>query len=366
RFEREGFTEYEGILVSPQNKQAIRDRFPREYEFSTTQLELYLSCPYQFFTQSVLGIDVPEPPELRTNYLQRGIHVHSILTKLYERLIEQGENSRFFEADQLESIFLELLDEKVFESVAENKLQQVLQTIEKQILQDWGALFAEQSESYGNLFDELWDHSPSIVGREIPFGRVPAEPDPTQKHYNHLTLGTGIRETRVRGQIDRIDVGSIAGQKYFNIIDYKTGRSVPSASEMRSGKKIQLALYLMAAKRLEMIDADAEPFHLGYWKVQDVGLVTPLNTRKKIKDPLSGEDLELLETTLEGLVPHLAQMIRDGIYPVQVDKDVAHLDPAFYSICRFSQAESYRDSLGKHVDLLQYSINEQDTSEETS
>ena len=100
-------------------------------------------------------------------------------------------------------------------------------------------------------------------------------------------------------------------------------------AKMRSGKKIQLALYLMAAKRLEMIDADAEPFHLGYWKVQETGFVTPLNTRTKMKSPLSGEDLELLETTLEGLVPHLAQLIRDGIYPVQVDQDVAHLDPAF-------------------------------------
>ena len=121
----------------------------------------------------------------------------------------------------------------------------------------------------------------------------------------------------------------------------------------------------MAAKRLEMIDADAEPFHLGYWKVQETGFVTPLNTRTKMKSPLSGEDLELLETTLEGLVPHLAQLIRDGIYPVQVDQDVAHLDPAFHSICRFSQVESYRDSLGKQVDLLNYKTTEQTGSEET-
>lgn len=365
RFEREGFTEFEGVLVSPQNRRAIRDRFPREYEFSTTQLELYLSCPYQFFTQSVLGIDVPEPPELRTNYLQRGIHVHSILTKLYERLIEQGKDSHFYAAEQLETLYLELLDQNVNDAFAETKLHQVLQTIEKQILEDWGTFFAEQSESYAKLFDELWDQSPSIVGREVPFGRVPVEPDPTQTHYRHLTLGTGERETRVRGQIDRIDVGSKDGQKYFNIIDYKTGRSLPSASEMRSGKKIQLALYLLAAKRLEMIDSEAEPFHLGYWKVQESGFVTPLSARTKMKVPLSEEDLELLEATLEGLVPHLAQMIRDGIYPVQVDKDVAHLDTAFHSICRFSQVESYRNSLGKHVDLLQYSIPEQDTSAET-
>lgn len=364
RFEREGFTEYEGVLMSPQNRQAIRERFPREYEFSTTQLELYLSCPYQFFTQSVLGIDVPEPPELRTNHLQRGIHIHSILTKLYELLIKQGDHTQFYEADQIQSMFLELLEQKEFDVFAETKLQQVLQTIEKQIMEDWGSFFAEQSEFYGQLFDELWDQPPSIIGREVPFGRVPAVPDPTQTHYRHLTLGTGEQETRVRGQIDRIDQGSMNGQKYFNIIDYKTGRSLPSASEMRSGKKIQLALYLMAAKRLEMIDADAEPFHLGYWKVQETGFVTPLNSRTKMKSPLSGEDLELLETTLEGLVPHLAQLIRDGIFPVQVDQDVAHLDPAFHSICRFSQVESYRDSLGKQVDLLNYKTTEQTGSEE--
>ncbi|MCA9015747.1 MAG: PD-(D/E)XK nuclease family protein, partial [Planctomycetaceae bacterium] len=196
RFECEGFTEFEGILVSPQNRQAILERFPREYEFSTTQLELYLACPYQFFTQSVLGIDVPEPPELRTNHLQRGIHVHSILTKLYELLIQQGDLDRFYAADQVEALFLELLDQRVSGELAETKLQQVLLTIEKQILEDWGSLFAEQSELYGRLFDELWDEPPSIVGREVPFGRVPAEPDPTQAHYGHLTLGSGKRETR--------------------------------------------------------------------------------------------------------------------------------------------------------------------------
>lgn len=364
RFEMEGFTEYEGILVSPQNKRAIHERFPREYEFSTTQLELYLSCPYQFFTQSVLGIEVPEPPELRTNHLQRGIHVHGILTKLYELLIEQGESEQFYAADQIESLFLELLNRRVSDDFAETKLQQVLLTIEKQILEDWGSLFAEQSENYGRLFDELWDSPPSIVGREVPFGRVPTEPDPTQTHYHHLTLGAAEKETRVRGQIDRIDLGSIDGQKYFNIIDYKTGRALPSATEIRSGKKLQLALYLIAAKRLEMIDAGAEPFHLGYWKVQEAGFVMPLRSRKKMVEPISGEDLELLETTIEGLVPHLAQLIRNGIFPVQMDEKIAHLDPAFHSVCRFSQVESYRDSLGKQIDLLQFTQIEQDTPEE--
>jgi len=366
RFEREGFTEFEGILVSPANRRAIRERFPQEYEFSTTQLELYLSCPYQFFTQSVLGIEVPEPPELRTNYLQRGIHVHSILTKLYELLIKQGARDQFYAADQIESMFLELLDQRVADIFAETKLQQVLLTIEKQILEDWATLFAEQSETYGRLFDDLWDAPPSIVGREVPFGRVPAEPDPTQAHYRHLTLGTGDRETRVRGQIDRIDLGSVNGQKYFNIIDYKTGRALPSAAEIRSGKKIQLALYLIAARRLEMIDIDAEPFHLGYWKVQETGFVMPLRSRKKLVEPISGEDLELLETTMEGLVPHLAQLIRNGFFPAQMDKSIAHLDSAFQSVCRFSQVESYQNSLGKHVDLLQYSQTEQDSSAETS
>lgn len=363
RFEREGFTEYEGVLVSPQNKQAIRARFPREYEFSTTQLELYLSCPFQFFAQNVLGIDIPEPPELRTNYLQRGIHVHSILTKLYEILTEQGASEQFYAADQVESLFLQLLEQRVSDVFGETKLQQVLLTIEKRILEDWGALFAEQSVGYGKLFDELWDGPPSIVGREVPFGNVPVEFDPTQTHYQHLTLGTGERETRIRGQIDRIDLGSIDGQQYFNIIDYKTGRALPSATEIRAGKKLQLALYLIAARRLEMIDSAAEPFHLGYWKVQEAGFVMPLRSRRKVVEPLSEEDLELLETTIEGLVPHLASLIRAGIFPVQVDEKIAHLDSAFSSVCRFSQVESYQDTLGKKIDLLHYSQSNQDANE---
>ena len=356
RFEEQGFTEYEGMLNSPANQQAIRDRFPREYEFSTTQLELYLACPYQFFAQNVLGIEVPEPPELRTNYLQRGIHVHSILTRLYELLLEQGDLDELYASETIERLYQDLLEHRISETFAGTRLQQVLTRIEKQILQDWGSQFAEQSEAYAELFETLWDRPPEIAGREVPFGEVPGEPDPRQKHYRHLTLGKGEKETRIRGQIDRIDIGTVKGAKYFNIIDYKTGRAVPSATEIRSGKKLQLALYLIAARRLEMIDVDAEPFHLGYWKIQETGFVMPLHSyRKKQVEPLSADDLELLESTLEDLVPHLAHLIRRGIFPVQVDEKVAHLDPAFQSVCRLSQVESYRESLGKEIDLLHFS-----------
>ena len=367
RFEQEGFTEYEGIMVSAATRQAIHERFPQDYEFSTTQLELYLACPFQFFVQNVLGIEVPEPPELRTNFLQRGIHVHSILTRLYEQLGSEGDNAQLYEADQVEPLFLELLEKRVSDSDVESKLQQVLLSIEKQILKDWGGLFAEQSVTYGQLFEELWDTVPAIVGREVPFGKVPGEPDPSQRQYQHLTLGTGTRETRVRGQIDRIDVGTINGQKYFNIIDYKTGRSVPSSTEIRTGKKLQLALYLIAARRLGMIDADAEPFHLGYWKIQESGFVMPLHSaRKRMIEPISPEDLEVLEVTLEGLVPHLAAFIRSGFFPVQVDEKIAHLDQAFQSVCRASQVESYRDSLGKQINLLQFADTAPDSATEQS
>jgi len=362
RFEQPGFTEYEGMLTSPASQRAIRARFPREYEFSTTQLELYLACPYQFFAQSVLGIEVPEPPELRTNYLQRGIHVHSILTRLVELLQEQGGRDEIYAVEQVESLFHKLLEQRISENYEGTRLQQVLLKIEKQILGDWGSLFAEQSEMYARQFDELWDRVPAVIGREVPFGQVPGEVDPSQQRYEYLTLGEGEQETRIRGQIDRIDLGSINGQKYFNIIDYKTGRSVPSAKEIRTGKKLQLALYLIAARRLEMIDADAEPFHLGYWKIQEAGFVMPLHSyRKKQIDPLTGEDLELLETTLESLVPHLANLIRQGIFPVQVDQGVAHLDAAFQSVCRVSQVESYRESLGKEIDLLHIPVADADS-----
>lgn len=367
RFEQEGFTEYEGVMFSAASRQAIHERFPQDYEFSTTQLELYLACPFQFFVQNVLGIEVPEPPELRTNFLQRGIHVHSILTRLYEQLNSEGDNAQLYEADQVGPLFLELLEKRVSDSDVESKLQQVLLSIEKQILKDWGGLFAEQSETYGQLFEELWDTVPAIVGREVPFGKVPGEPDPSQRQYQHLTLGTGSRETRVRGQIDRIDVGTINGQKYFNIIDYKTGRSVPSSTEIRTGKKLQLALYLIAARRLGMIDADAEPFHLGYWKIQESGFVMPLHSaRKRMVEPISPEDLEILEVTLEGLVPHLAAFIRSGFFPVQVDEKIAHLDQAFQSVCRASQVESYRDSLGKQINLLQFTDAAPDSATEHS
>ena len=126
-------------------------------------------------------------------------------------------------------------------------------------------------------------------------------------------------------------------------------------------------MYLIAARRLGMIDADAEPFHLGYWKIQESGFVMPLHSaRKRMIEPISPEDLEVLEVTLEGLVPHLAAFIRSGFFPVQVDEKIAHLDQAFQSVCRASQVESYRDSLGKQINLLQFADTAPDSATEQS
>src|SRR5262249_23021843 len=52
-------------------------------------------------------------------------------------------------------------------------------------------------------------------------GDSQTDPDSTKAPF---ILKIGDEQIRITGQIDRIDVGEIKGQKVFNVIDYKSGR----------------------------------------------------------------------------------------------------------------------------------------------
>ena len=66
---------------------------------------------------------------------------------------------------------------------------------------------------------------------------------------------------RISGRIDRIDLGTIAGESVFNVIDYKSGGTIRlDRDTIRAGATLQLPLYALAAMELILSDRVAVPW----------------------------------------------------------------------------------------------------------
>jgi ATP-dependent helicase/DNAse subunit B len=155
-------------------------------------------------------------------------------------------------------------------------------------------------------------------------------------------LVCGAETVRLSGRIDRIDVGVVAGQTVFNIVDYKSGTSVRlSRQAIAEGLALQLPLYALAAEQLLLSDLQAVPWRAAYWYVRDKGYQEAISfyQRSEAKLEIDAEWEELREKLLARVVS-LVQAIRRGQFPMHsADKECTGRCP-FHTVCRVNQARS--------------------------
>ncbi|MBC8114724.1 MAG: PD-(D/E)XK nuclease family protein [Candidatus Saccharimonas sp.] len=236
----------------------------------------------------------------------------------------------------------------------ETELQRALTGIESELLGQWGDAFAKQHSEYREKLSTAWTgHKPSLAP-EIPFGSLPdATPDETEPHYDPIVFGDEDYAVRVRGRIDRVDVGTVAGQTVFTVIDYKTGRPPKSnEAELQTGRAIQLALYALAVRRLGLAGPEAVPFQMGYWLLKETGFKRGYQRETKSFDGLDAAVIDSLEQILDGLIPKLAEGLRSGKFLVEnADRDCTGHCP-YHTTCRVNQIRPLAESLHKIGDIL--------------
>lgn len=346
RFQTRGFTGYEGMITQSANVRHLQERFSAQQEFSATQLEGYATCPFRFWVSDVLKLREVDAPDQFTDYGRRGDIVHEILLQLHSEMQPTAEG---VPAESAVELFRRLLTERLSQELAGSDLLAALIRIEQRLLEEWGHEYAEQWAHYHETSRETSGAflKPSLF--EVSFG-TPHTPDPEAESRPYLTLGSAQHETRIRGRIDRIDVGEVSGQPVFNIIDYKTGRKPSTtAAQMSSGRSLQLVLYALATQRLNLVGYNSIPIQAGYWCLRETGW-TPVN-----KAPKAGpngleqhSDWLALVDVLDELVPRLAEGIRAGHFPVY-NSDTGCMSYCPYkTTCRVTQIRPLEESLAKH------------------
>ena len=214
--------EYEGHLLpnllSPSSRRALERRLDRTY--SVNQLETYGACPFRYFSNRVLNLNITEEEETGLTNMERGSLAHRILFEFYDRRRDLSAISGCEDTD--------------FEEVRTD-----LRRIAR------GHLDAEEAQRHLNRADKLfWDiEVERLIGGDRRTGILPAFLETerernfeVQPRYFEVEFGPSVRsepadpflgsrepitvgEVSLAGRIDRVELGN----GMFVIGDYKTG-----------------------------------------------------------------------------------------------------------------------------------------------
>jgi len=204
--------------------------------FSVTELQEYVNCPYRYYARYQLKLGSLEADELEPASNEKGSFVHQVLY----RLIKENESD-----------YLEGLEYESFRKKIQTKLAQIVQ---EEI---------DKNETFKNFNQHVIEFYAYRVYKtiveliDIEAQNYKSEKKKTiPKHYefpfgfeskNNFNLETDHGSITLKGRIDRIDISR--SHENFTVIDYKTG-NVPTGTDLKTGKAIQLPLYLMAIQKI--------------------------------------------------------------------------------------------------------------------
>ena len=269
---RSAFTRFDGNLTGCD----IADPGRGGRAVSATQLEAWATCPHGYFMRYMLSVEPVDRPEreLRISALERGDLIHSILDRFLSEILEAGApdpTTRWGDAERRRLI--QIAAEAFAEREGQGRVgQRVFWEPERSRIRRELLAFLEVEEQWRS--DRGCVPWASEKGFGMPARRLGEEALPPVE----VPLGDG-RTVRLRGAVDRIDVGAAGG---LVVIDYKTGRSnvyqrlgeepwaIYAGSGPRSGPKrqalprLQLPLYAEAVR--QMAGGEAEVV-AGYWFV---------------------------------------------------------------------------------------------------
>jgi ATP-dependent helicase/DNAse subunit B len=193
--------------------------------FSASALETWHSCPVRWFVERLLrGKDIEPDPEP----LARGGLAHAALKDTLEQLRAQLASARLTP----DSLPLAL---RLLRAALEHHAQRFVLSVASERLP--GARRRLQADLERYLRRAAEAESPLEPSHlELAFGF------PEEGESPVLDLGEGLR---LRGRIDRIDVGEDGAVVY----DYK-GRNAPAAAKWIDTGSFQVALYMRAAEQL--------------------------------------------------------------------------------------------------------------------
>ena len=189
-------------------------------EFSVTELDDYLSCPYDYYIRHVLKIQPLEEVSEDISPLDRGSKVHGILKKFYDGAFGKRPITRE-NRDEARTVLKKLAD-----AAFDREADTFRNRREKE------RFVSVMAERFLDAEEEFWKQ-----------GMRPEHLEQKIERYR-LVLSSG-EEVDISAKIDRIDVDESGN---FIIVDYKTG-DYPESKKGVEQKIFQLPVYAVMARQ---------------------------------------------------------------------------------------------------------------------
>jgi ATP-dependent helicase/nuclease subunit B len=267
-------------------------------EISPTTLEDYFKCPYMAFLSH--AVRLKEREEGKVSSLSIGNVVHDVLNGYAKRLDK-------------------ITDEESSNAVFEENKERVIEKGEyKKFLSDMGTratvnrVLVECRKYCYDTYESLIHSKLKVKNTEAPFGSA------EYCKYPAVDLNDG--KVKLKGKIDRVD----EGDKYFRVVDYKTGETDSAEKSLYTGVKLQLFLY--AASVAKHYGDNKQLAGLYYLPIADK-YVKPKEKRKVLydgftladKDSLSAQDDRVLEQGESDVLP--VKVKKDGDFKNTMQDD---------------------------------------------
>ena len=243
RYETPRFTEYDGVVESPEALALFAGRFPGgEHPVSATELEAYATCPMSYLFRRLLRAEpLEEPDHVATiSPLHRGSLVHGVLWEFLSTVVK--ENALPLRAEH-HDLLARIAGERLgrFERYAPTGYPLAWAIEKRNMLADLHAFLDHEIAERSGFAPRYF---------EVRFG-MPAHDSEESDASSETPVAFDLDGETIRfcGKIDRVDADD--GRRLVQVIDYKTGRAGHREHDsLEGGSALQLPVYLLAAKTL--------------------------------------------------------------------------------------------------------------------
>ena len=220
------------------SKESIDMLYGKSISMTQSKLDLYSSCPMNYFCTYNLKLKNEERAEFDSRNI--GNFLHAILENFFKELKIRGKDISILTEDEKVSLISKVSKEyisKCFEGIPETskRLQDTILKLSK-----------AAKPIIDGLCDEFLNCKYEPIFFELEIDKYDNEkPSP-------LVLKTDCgKEIIITGKIDRVDKFSDGDDVYVRVIDYKSGKKIFSPSDIDKGLNLQMFLYLKSVTETE-------------------------------------------------------------------------------------------------------------------
>jgi ATP-dependent helicase/DNAse subunit B len=308
----QGYGPYEGALHDDALREELLQHFGPEYIWTVTQFNDYITCPFRFAAAHLLHLEQRADPEEGLERAGRGLLYHKILAHAGRTW-----NQENIPLHKDHAAALDALDAAATRVLAEVSAQ-------PDFVQ--GAFWEWEQHDVRRRLERAIRHALSQDDEWSAFRVAAVEKGFGMKHGAvPLTLETEAGPVQVRGRIDRLD--QHAETRSLAVIDYKSGSTARSVPELKRGRDVQLAIYMLAAEHV--MGSTSQSVERAAFFLLGKGALSP---------PLSGSDRDTAISAMRERVAEVVRGAQAGDFAVR-PRDKCPTFCAFASICRLNLAK---------------------------